>query len=94
MDVDLLKDMLESQFQKVDIENAKNDIATFLKDNEKASLKLWSNDYFVKTIERLEVTKPPAIIDQPPASSTARSQNTKNCKSKSLWMGKAGIKNK
>lgn len=58
LSVDLLKSMLESQFQKADIKNAKKDIAIFLKDNEKASLKLWSNNYFVKTISRLKFTEP------------------------------------
>jgi len=72
LSVDLLKTMLKSQFQKVDIENAKKDIATFLKDNEKASLKLWSNDYFVKTIDRLEFTKPPDVSINPEFPGTAQ----------------------
>ncbi len=53
--------MLENQFQKVDLEKARKDIATFLKDSEKGSLKLWSNDYFVKTIDRLEFTEPEKV---------------------------------
>ncbi len=72
LSVDLLKTMLENRFQKVDIENAKKDIATFLKDNEKASLKLWSNDYFVKTIDRLEFTKPPDVSINPEFPGTAQ----------------------
>lgn len=61
LSVDLLKSMLENQFQKVDLEKARKDIATFLKDSEKGSLKLWSNDYFVKTIDRLEFTEPEKV---------------------------------
>jgi len=60
------------KFVKLQIENAKKDIATFLKDNEKASLDLWSNNYFVKTIDRLEFTNPSDVPINPEFPGTAQ----------------------
>ncbi len=48
------KDILTRKFQKVDIENAKMDVSPFLNDREKATLGLWSNDYFIKTVDGIQ----------------------------------------
>jgi len=54
-----LKEMLTEQFQQVDIESARNDISIFLQEKEKISLDLWSNDYFVRSVDRLSSTDVP-----------------------------------
>ncbi len=54
LSVDILKTMLTQQFQKVNIESARKDISIFLNDNEKMSLELWSNEYFIRTIDKLQ----------------------------------------
>jgi len=51
--VDSFKKMLTVRFQNCELESAKKDISPFLKDNERKSLELWSNDYFIKTIDKL-----------------------------------------
>jgi len=51
---DHFKKILPRKFQEVDIENAKMDIAPFLNDREKATLDLWSNDYFIKTVDGIQ----------------------------------------
>jgi len=51
---DMFREMLHDKFMKVDIESAKRDIAPFLKDREKAALALWSNEYFMKTVNSVE----------------------------------------
>ncbi len=51
---DICQAMLTRKFQELDVENAKIDIAPFLNDREKATLDLWSNDYFMKTVERIQ----------------------------------------
>ncbi len=51
---DIFQAMLTRKFQELDIENAKMDIAPFLNDREKATLDLWSNDYFMKTIKSIQ----------------------------------------
>jgi len=48
------KDMLIKKFQEVDIKTAKKDITAFLTDREKATLDLWSNEYFMKTVDRIQ----------------------------------------
>ncbi len=53
---DTFRAMLTRKFQEVDVENAKMDIAPFLHDREKATLDLWSNDYFIKTVKRIQCT--------------------------------------
>jgi predicted nucleotidyltransferase component of viral defense system len=51
---DLFKKMLTRKFKEVDIETAKKDISPFLKDREKATLDLWSNAYFIESINRVD----------------------------------------
>ena len=51
---DHFKELLTRKFQEVDIENAKLDINPFLNDREKATLDLWSNDYFMKTVDGIQ----------------------------------------
>ena len=51
---DICQAMLTRKFQELDVENAKIDIAPFLNDREKATLNLWSNDYFMKTVKRIK----------------------------------------
>jgi predicted nucleotidyltransferase component of viral defense system len=51
---DIFQAMLTRKFQELDIENAKMDIAPFLNDREKATLDLWSNDYFMKTVKSIQ----------------------------------------
>ena len=51
---DICQAMLTRKFQELDVENAKIDIAPFLNDREKATLNLWSNDYFMKTVKRIQ----------------------------------------
>ncbi|MDH5524646.1 MAG: hypothetical protein OEY01_11735 [Desulfobulbaceae bacterium] len=46
--------MLIKKFQEVDIKTAKKDITAFLTDREKATLDLWSNEYFMKTVDRIQ----------------------------------------
>ncbi len=49
------QDMLLKKFGGLDVEKAKQDVAPFLNDREKATLNLWGQDYFKKTVERLEI---------------------------------------
>ena len=51
---DIFQKMLTRKFQELDVENAKIDITPFLKNREKATLDLWSNDYFIKTVKRIQ----------------------------------------
>ncbi len=50
----LFKEILTRKFKEVNIENAKMDVIPFLKDREKDSLDLWSNDYFTKTVDTIQ----------------------------------------
>jgi len=50
----LFREMLTNKFREVDLENAKTDITPFLNDREKATLDLWSNDYFIKTVAGIQ----------------------------------------
>ena len=47
--------MLQDKFTSLDIKKAKADVAPFLNARELATLELWGQDYFLKTIERLEM---------------------------------------
>ncbi len=47
------RQMLKEKFESFDIIKAKADVAPFLSQRELASLELWSQDYFIKTVERI-----------------------------------------
>jgi predicted nucleotidyltransferase component of viral defense system len=51
--INIFKKMLSLKFQELDIDNAKIDIAPFLSNRERATLDLWSNDYFIKTVKKI-----------------------------------------
>ena len=51
---DHFRELLREKFAEIDIKSAIQDIAPFLKEREKASLGLWSNDYFLKTVESVQ----------------------------------------
>ncbi len=47
------KKLLLEKFKRLNVEKAKLDVFPYLKEREKASLDLWSNDFFIGTIERI-----------------------------------------
>lgn len=49
------KEMLHEKFASLDIAKARADVAPFLAPRERAGLELWSNEYFEKTIEKLDI---------------------------------------
>lgn len=49
------KQMLREKFESLDIAKARADVAPFLGQRELAGLELWSQEYFLKTVEKLEV---------------------------------------
>ena len=48
--VELLKEKLDS----VDLEKARKDVAPFLRKNEHESLGVWSRDFFIELIQKIE----------------------------------------
>lgn len=53
--IDIIKELLDKKFKSVNFEAAKEDVNNFIKD--KDSLKLWSTDLFLSTIEGLQTNK-------------------------------------
>jgi predicted nucleotidyltransferase component of viral defense system len=53
---ELFKTMLKEKFASLDVARARADVAPFLGPRELASLELWKQDYFLKTIDRLQFT--------------------------------------
>lgn len=49
------KKMLREKFESLDVAKARADVAPFLNQRELAGLELWSSDYFLRTIEKLEL---------------------------------------
>ncbi len=49
------KNLLSDKFGEFDVEQAKTDISPFLKEREQASLELWSNAYFLKTVDNIPI---------------------------------------
>ena len=47
--------MLRERFSVLDIAQAKADVSPFLNSREKQSLDLWSQEYFIKSIDRLKI---------------------------------------
>jgi predicted nucleotidyltransferase component of viral defense system len=47
------KNILKIKFLELDVEKAKQDVRPFLNERENQSMSLWSQDYFVKSIERI-----------------------------------------
>lgn len=46
---------LQDRFEKLDIEQARNDVRPFLNERERASLEIWSNEFFIKSINRIQL---------------------------------------
>ena len=47
------KKLLTQKISELDIEQAKSDVSPFLDARERASLELWSRDYFIRSIEQI-----------------------------------------
>lgn len=50
-----LKKILTEKFENLNIEQAKKDVRPFLKETDRDSLELWSNSYFIDSLEYLDV---------------------------------------
>ncbi len=50
----LFKEIITQKFKVINIENAKRDIKPFLNDRERSTLELWSNEYFMKAVDRIQ----------------------------------------
>lgn len=47
------RELLKERFENLDIDQAKQDVRIFLNERERASLEIWSKDFFVKSITRI-----------------------------------------
>lgn len=52
LDIEKLKELLNKKFQKINYNDAKNDVFPFIKDVE--SLSLWSSEFFIQITEKLQ----------------------------------------
>lgn len=50
---DKFRELLKERFENLDIDQAKQDVRIFLNERERASLEIWSKDFFVKSITRI-----------------------------------------
>lgn len=51
--IEALKEILFERFGQLNVEQAKKDVSTFLDPVERDSLSLWSQEYFIKSIDRI-----------------------------------------
>jgi predicted nucleotidyltransferase component of viral defense system len=49
------RELLTEKFSSFDVDKAKADVAPFLNQRELASLELWKQDFFLKTIEKIKI---------------------------------------
>lgn len=54
LNLEVVKELFRQKFKELDIEKAKKDVAVFLDIKERASLEIWSHDFFVNTVEELK----------------------------------------
>lgn len=52
---DAFRKKLTERFESLNIEQAKSDVKPFLKERELMSLDLWSNEFFIKTVSRMNL---------------------------------------